>query len=82
MTPKQREPTPPGQVFIEQFLSETQQDAARKMGIAATYLGDIIHGRRNVSTRVALIFAQYTKTTPEFWLNLQMQVDLYDAGWR
>ena len=80
--PTHREPTHPGEVFEEEYLKPkeiTQRDAAKKMDISVNRLNEIVKGKRGVTADTALRFAKLTGTTPEFWLNLQMAVDLYRA---
>lgn len=80
--PMQREPTHPGEIFLEEYLKPKelqQKDAAKKLGISANRLNEIINGKRGVTADTALRFAKLTGTSPEFWLNLQMAVDLYHA---
>jgi plasmid maintenance system antidote protein VapI len=42
-------------------------------------MNEIIHGKRTVTPETALRFARFTNTEAEFWLNLQLAVDLWDA---
>jgi len=39
----------------------------------------LINGKRDMTAETALHLARVFKTTPEFWLNLQMACDLYEA---
>lgn len=80
--PTRRAPTHPGEVFLEEFLKPTgmtQRTAAEKMGISFNRLNEIILSKRGVTADTALRFAKLTGTTPEFWMNLQNGVDLYEA---
>ncbi len=85
MVPKkamQRRPTHPGEILLEDFLRPvkmTQMAAAEKMGISLNRLNEIVKGKRGVTAETALRLAMLTGTTPEFWLNLQNAVDLYEA---
>jgi addiction module HigA family antidote len=77
-----RRPTHPGEVFEEEYLKPkpmTQSAAAEAMGMSLNRLNEILKGKRGVTADTALRFAKLTGTTPEFWLNLQNQVDLYEA---
>jgi addiction module HigA family antidote len=77
-----RAPTHPGEIFNEEFLKPKelkQRDVAKKMGISANRLNEIVLGKRGVTADTALRFAKLTGTAPEFWLNLQNAVDLYEA---
>jgi addiction module HigA family antidote len=42
-------------------------------------MNEIVKGKRAVTPDTALRFARFTGTEPEFWLNLQQAVDLWDA---
>ena len=80
--PKNRRPTHPGQVFLEDFLeplSMTQREAAERLRISYPRMNEIVKGRRSVTPDTALRLARLTDTEPEFWLNLQQAVDLWEA---
>ena len=80
--PKNRRPTAPGEVFLEDFLVPlgiTQKDAAERLRISYPRMNEIVKGKRTVTPDTALRFAKFTGTEPEFWLNLQQAVDLWDA---
>jgi len=42
-------------------------------------MNEIVKGKRTVTPDTALRLAKFTSTEPEFWLNLQQAVDLWDA---
>lgn len=80
--PKNRRPTHPGEVFLEDFLNPlgiTQKEAAARLRIPYPRMNEIINGKRNVTPDTALRLARFTGTEPEFWLNLQQATDLWDA---
>lgn len=80
--PKNRRPTHPGEIFLEEFLTPlgiTQKDAAERLRISYPRMNEIIKGKRSVTPDTALRLARFTRTEPEFWLNLQQAVDLWDA---
>jgi addiction module HigA family antidote len=71
--------THPGVVLREDFLIAMGISAnhlALRTRVPATRVGEILHGRRGVSTDTALRFARYFGTSAEFWLNLQAAHDL------
>lgn len=77
-----RPPTHPGEMLLEEFLRPLglpQAEAARRMGISANRLNEIVRGRRGVTAPTALRLAELLGTTPEFWLNLQTTLDLWQA---
>ena len=80
--PKNRRPTPPGEVFLEDFLLPlgiTQREAADRLRISYPRMNEIVRGKRAVTPDSALRLAKFSNTEPEFWLNLQQAVDLWDA---
>ena len=82
MIPKHRPPTHPGEMLLEEFLKPmalTQVAAAEKMGVSLNRLNELINGKRGVTADTALRLARLLHTTPEFWMNLQAQWDLFHA---
>jgi addiction module HigA family antidote len=57
----------------------TQLALAKKMGVAIQLVNGIVNGRRSLTAKTALLLAKALKTTPEFWLNAQMAMDLWAA---
>jgi len=79
MLPKNRLPTPPGEVLDEEFLSPmglTQTALAERMGVAVQQVNLIVGGRRSITPQTAIKLAQALDTSPEFWMNLQTNYDL------
>jgi antitoxin HigA-1 len=79
MLPKNRLPTPPGEVLDEEFLSPmglTQTALAERMGVAVQQVNLIVAGRRAITPQTAIKLAQALDTSPEFWMNLQTNYDL------
>lgn len=80
--PKNRRPTPPGEVFLEEFLGPlgiTQKEAAKRLRMSYPRMNEVVKGKRAVTPDTALRLAKFTGTEPEFWLNMQQAVDLWDA---
>lgn len=80
--PKNRRPTPPGEVFLDEFLVPlgiTQRDAAERLRMSYPRMNEVVNGKRAVTPDTALRLAKFTGTEPEFWLNLQQAIDLWDA---
>lgn len=83
LLPKNRKPTHPGEVLIEEFLKPmgiSQADFARHLGWTYAKLNEIIHERRGITPTTAIELAMALGTTPIFWLNLQMFYDLWKAA--
>ena len=82
MIPKNRRPTSPGQVLLLEFLIPkrmSQMELARRLKVPIQRINTLINGKRGITAETALLLAKELKTTPEFWMNLQNAVDLYDA---
>ena len=77
-----RAPTHPGEVLAEEFLRPlgiSQAEAARRMRMSANRLNELIRGKRGVTASTALRLADLLSTSPELWLNLQTNWDLWHA---
>jgi addiction module HigA family antidote len=75
-----REITHPGEILREEFikpLNLTQTDIAKDLNVNFRTINELINEKRNISPLMALKLAAYFKTTPEFWMNLQVKYDLY-----
>jgi antitoxin HigA-1 len=82
MIPSDREPTPPGEMLREEFMKPlglTQTVLAEKLGMDRPAVNAIIRGRRAITPATAMRLGKALGTTPEFWINGQIAVDLYRA---
>ena len=80
--PKNRAPTHPGEMLLEEFLKPmaiTQSDFAVRLGVSFPRLNEIIKGRRGVTPDTALRLARVLGMSAEFWLGLQLDWDLWNA---
>ncbi|MFN0178257.1 MAG: HigA family addiction module antitoxin [Gemmatimonadales bacterium] len=83
LMPTSRPPTHPGEMLLEEFLkplSLTQKELAERIGVSYPRVNELIHAKRGVTPDTALRLGQLLGTTPQFWLNLQMAWDLYNAS--
>ena len=85
MMPTHRKPTAPGKILLEEFLLPlgiSQSEFALHLGGSWTQpkLSAIIHGRRSITEEIALDFADALGTSPEFWIGLQTDVNLWEAN--
>ena len=79
---RKREPTSPGEILREEFLSPlglTQRELADHLGCDVKVINRIVNGRSSVSAEMAIKLGAAFATSPEFWLNAQKAVDLYRA---
>ena len=84
MLPKNRQPSHPGEILLEEFLKPlgiSQEQCAAHLGGTWTQpkLSSIINKKRAITEAIALDFADAFGTTPEFWLHLQSNYDLWIA---
>jgi addiction module HigA family antidote len=82
MIPANRAPTPPGEMLLKEFLEPsgmTQAEAARRMEIPLNRLNEIIKGKRGITADTAWRLSALFDTTPESWMTLQVNHDLYRA---
>ena len=78
-----RPPTPPGEVLLEEYLRPanlTQSAAAERMGIPLNRLNEIIRGRRAITADTAIRLGWLLKMSPEFWMAIQADWDLWHAA--
>lgn len=77
-----RRPTHPGEMLREDFLPDyglTVSGLAEAVGVSRQSINELLRERRNVSPEMALRLARLFGNSPEFWLNAQRAVDLWDA---
>jgi addiction module HigA family antidote len=82
MLPKNRRPTAPGEILLEEFLKPmqlTQVALAEKMGVPVQLVNTLINEKRGVTASTAIKLGRALETTPQFWMNLQTACDLWDA---
>jgi addiction module HigA family antidote len=83
MVPKHRQPTHPGEILLEEFLRPmkiSQVELARRMGVPIQRVNTLINGKRDMTAETAILLSRELKTTSEFWMNLQVAIDLYKAS--
>jgi addiction module HigA family antidote len=79
MSTQKLAPIHPGEILLEEYLLPlkiSQNKLARYLGVTAQRVNDIIKKQRAITIDTALRLAKCFKTTPQFWLNLQMHYDL------
>ena len=79
---KKLELIPPGEILLEEFLRPmgiSQSRLARDISVPVARISDVVHGRRAITADTALRLAKYFRTSPEFWLGMQIEYDLRKA---
>ncbi|MCV6608982.1 MAG: HigA family addiction module antitoxin [Campylobacterales bacterium] len=80
--PTNREPTHPGEMLLEEFLKPmniTQRDLANAIGVPYQRINEIINQKRGITPSTALRLAKSFNMSSDFWMNLQLKLDLYKA---
>ena len=52
---------------------------AMALRVPATRIGDVVRGRRSITSNTALRLARYFGTSPDLWIGLQAEYDLRAA---
>lgn len=76
-------PTHPGVMLREDFLPEyglTVSGFARSLRVSRQTVNDLLRERRAISPEMALRLSRLFGNSPEFWLNAQRAVDLWEAA--
>lgn len=79
---RKRRPTHPGELLRVEILPEaelTPAELAVRLGVSSRSIGDVLNERRAVTPDMAHRLARVFKTSPEFWMNLQQAVDIWEA---
>jgi addiction module HigA family antidote len=80
--PRNRAPTSPGEMLLEEFLKPlgmTQVELAERIRVPYVRVNELVNGKRCVTPSTALRLSKAFGTSPEFWLNGQLALDLYRA---
>jgi len=72
-------PAHPGEVLRDYLGEMSVAEAAARLGVTRAHLSRILNGRAGVSALMSLRLAAALGTSPEFWLKMQMQYDLWYA---
>ena len=78
-----RRPIHPGELLREDFLPDfnlTVVALAEAAGVSRRSINELLRERRAVSPEMALRLSRLFGNSPEFWLNAQRAVDLWDAA--
>lgn len=82
MLPKNRPPITPGEIIKEEFLDAlemTQGALAEKIGMSIQTVNLLINGKRAVTADTAIRLGEVFGNSPEMWMKIQADVDLWQA---
>lgn len=75
-------PSHPGQVLRELYINQlglSITDTAKALDVTRKSLSELVNGRSGVSTTMALRLSKTFGTTPELWLNMQQNYELWET---
>lgn len=78
-----RNPTHPGEILKEDFLKPlglSQTGLAKALKTSFRTINEILNEKRSISPDMALRLGRYFGTSPDVWIGLQADYDLYWAG--
>jgi addiction module HigA family antidote len=83
MRDRKRPPAHPGRILRNHYLeplSMTVTDMARVLDVSRKTASKIVNERGSVTSDMALRLSRAFNTTPDLWLNLQKNHDLWHAA--
>ena len=78
-----RQPTHVGEILKEEFLiplNITQSQLAKDLNTSFRAINEIVNEKRGITVEMALRLSKYFGTSPQLWLNIQNQYDLYKVA--
>lgn len=68
----------PGEILGDELveLGVTPMELAQQLDVPPNRIGQIIAGKRSITSDTALRLGHWFGTSPRFWMNLQSQFDL------
>jgi addiction module HigA family antidote len=85
MRSTKRRPVTVGQMLLTEFLEPMNievRELAEAMGVHRNTLSRIVHDKGTLTAPMAIKLAAALGNTPEFWLNIQHAVELWDVRHR
>jgi addiction module HigA family antidote len=83
MISRKRSPTHPGGILRRHYLEPLSlaiSQVAEALGVSRKTISKIVNERGDVTPDMALRLARAFGTTPELWINLQKNYDLWHAS--
>jgi antitoxin HigA-1 len=82
MNKMKRKPIHPGKIIFEDYLkplSITVTEMAATLGVSRKTLSKILNENGSITPDMSLRLSRAFDTTPELWINLQRNFDLWEA---
>lgn len=70
----------PGEILLEEFIKPlgiSQNQLAISIGVPANRINQIVNSKREITADTAIRLSIFFHNSPEFWMKLQMQYNLY-----
>lgn len=83
MRARKRTPSHPGGILKRQYLEPLEislSGLARNLDVSRKTVSKIVNERGSITADMALRLSRAFDTTPQFWLNLQQNYDLWNAS--
>lgn len=80
---RKRKPASPGQIIREHYLEPMELSAialAKRLNIPADVIVSVVNETAPITVDLAMRLSRALGTSPELWLNLQMNFDLWNAN--
>ncbi len=77
-----RKPIHPGEFLREDYMPElglSVAGLASELGVTRQTVNDIVREKRGLSPDMCLRLARLFGTTPQFWMNMQAKVDMWES---
>ena len=82
MRSQERAPVHPGRILLKHYIEPLNikiVDLADTLGVSRKAISAIVNEHKTVTSDMALRLSKAFGTTPELWLNLQRNYDLWQA---
>jgi antitoxin HigA-1 len=70
-------PAHPGEILRDYLGEMTIADAASRLGVTRAHLSRILNGHAGITANTSLRLSAALRTSPDFWLKMQMNHDLW-----
>lgn len=77
-----REPVHPGEFLREDYMPDLGLSVAKLaelLGVTRQTVNDIVREKRGLSPEMCLRLSRLFSTTPQFWMNMQAKVDIWNS---
>jgi antitoxin HigA-1 len=82
MNPQKRAPVHPGRILLKHYIEPLDLkivELADNLGVSRKAVSAIVNEHKAITSDMALRLSKAFGTTPELWLNLQRNYDLWQA---